>query len=150
MSSDPNDFTRRVLGWGLAAPLIDGGDIGRDIVLVKRPGSGKLDLGCVVGGDNLGQDLAMALTTARGSDPFDVSFGFDGLLALVEETEPVMIRERLRASVAKLVAADPRVRTVTAVEVSTTGSGNERTLGLEVSVDTIAGDQAAVSTVVPP
>jgi hypothetical protein len=145
MPIDPQDLSRRVLGWGLAAPLIDGGDVGRDLVLVKRPGSGLLDLGCVAGARNLGQDLAMALTTARGADPFDVGFGFDGLLALVEETEPAMIRERLRASVAKTVVADPRVRTVVAVEVTSNGSGNERVLGLQVTVDTIVGEQAVVA-----
>ena len=38
--------------------------------------------------DNLAQSLAVALTTALGSDVFNTDFGFDGLNALVEETDP--------------------------------------------------------------
>jgi phage baseplate assembly protein W len=136
-------FVRRTLGWGVAAPLIEPGDNGRDLVLAPRPGTGRLDLACVEGADNLGQDLAIALTTGRGDDAFNTEFGFDGMSAFVEESSAAMVRERLRASVAKTVAQDPRVRTVNAVEIDA-GGGPTRTLNLRVEVDTIASDTAAI------
>lgn len=145
--SDPDPrrtFARRTLGWGAAAPLIEPGDLGRDLVLAPRPGSGRLDLACVEGADNLGQDLAIALTTGRGADPFNADFGFDGLAALVEEQAPSLVRERLRASVAKTVALDPRVRTVTAIEVEDAQPDATRTLTLRVAVDTIASDPTSL------
>jgi phage baseplate assembly protein W len=155
-------FVRRTLGWGAAAPQIESGDVGRDLLLLPRPGSGRLDLACVEGAGNLSQDLAIALTTGRGSDPFNGDFGFDGLTALVEEQEPALVRERLRASVAKTVAADPRVRSVTAIDVDDgrQGAGRAprteaedealrqtrvtRTLSLRIVVDTIASDAASI------
>jgi phage baseplate assembly protein W len=137
---------RRTLGWGVAAPLVSPGDVGRDLVMARRPGSSRLDLACVEGAANLGQDLAVALTTGKGDDPFNVEFGFDGLAALVEAQAPSLVRERLRASVAKTVARDPRVRTVTAVEAQEGSSGPTRTLGLRVEVDTIASEAASLTT----
>jgi len=142
-------FARNILGWGAAAPLIEPGDVGRDLVLMPRGGSGRLDLGCVEGAHNLGQDLAMALTTGLGTDPFNAEFGFDGLSALVEEQAPSLVRERLRASVAKTVARDPRVRAVTAIEVDDRSGGVARVLTLHVTVDTIASEAAALVTTLP-
>jgi hypothetical protein len=139
-------FVRRTLGWGAAAPLIEPGDVGRDLVLVPRAGSGRVDLACVEGAENLGQDLAVALTTGPGADPFNADFGFDGLSALVEEQEPALVRERLRASVAKTVARDPRVRTVTAIEVEDGSTSATRRLSLRVEVDTIASDSTSLIT----
>jgi phage baseplate assembly protein W len=147
--SDPDPrrtLARRTLGWGAAAPLVESGDVGRDIVLMARDGSGRLDLACVEGAQNLGQDLAVALTTGLGTDPFNAGFGFDGLAAMVKEQAPALVRERLRASVAKTVARDPRVRTVTAVEVEDRSSGLARVLTLRVAVDTISSDAAAMVT----
>jgi hypothetical protein len=138
-------FARRTLGWGAAAPLIEPGDVGRDIVLMPRDGSGRLDLACVEGAQNLGQDLAVALTTGLATDPFNAQFGFDGLTAMVEEQAPALVRERLRASVAKTVARDPRVRAVTAVEVEDRSASVARVVTLRVTVDTIAGDTAALA-----
>jgi phage baseplate assembly protein W len=141
--ADPRrTLARRTLGWGAAAPLVEPGDIGRDIVLMPRPGSGRLDLACVQGSVNLGQDLAIALTTGLGSDPFNAEFGFDGIAALIEEQAPALTRERMRASVAKTVMRDPRVRSVTTVEVDQAGAA--RTLTLRVTVDTIASDTASL------
>jgi len=148
--SDPHrTFVRNILGWGAAAPLIEPGDVGRDLVLVPRAGSGRIDLGCVEGALNLGQDLAIALTTGLGTDPFDAGFGFDGLSALVEGQAPSLIRERLRASVAKTVARDPRVRAVTAIEVDDRSGGPARVLTLHVAVDTIASEAADLVTTLP-
>jgi hypothetical protein len=57
-----------------------------------------------------------------------------------------MLRERLRASVAKLVAQDPRVRAVAAVDVSDPTGAVTRTLSLEVEVETIVGDGTSLTT----
>jgi phage baseplate assembly protein W len=150
--AEPNPrrtLARRMLGWGPAAPLIEPGDTGRDVVLVPRDGSGRLDLACVEGAANLGQDLAVALTTGLGTDPFNSAFGFDGLAAMVDEQTPALVRERMRASVAKTVTRDPRVRTVTAVDVQDGSGGPARVLTLRVAVDTIASDVAVMVTNLP-
>jgi phage baseplate assembly protein W len=147
MANEAERRVRQLLGWGIAAPLISPEDIGRDIAFARRT-NGNVDLACVVGVQNLGQDLAMSLTTARGEDPLNTDFGFDGLLAFVEETSTNLIRERLRASVAKAVASDPRVRAVTAVDIQDTDPAL-RILDLRVSVDTIAGSSVEVGSTVP-
>ena len=141
-------IARRALGWGAAAPLLSAGDLVRDIALVPRE-DGSLDLACVAGPANLGQDLALALTTRLGADPLDSGFGFDGMTALVVETSTTMVRERLRASVAKLVARDPRVRSVNVVEIDDAVSLATRTLSLRVEVNTIVGSGASLATVLP-
>ena len=92
---------------------------------------------------------AIALTTGLGTDPFNAAFGFDGLSALVEEQAPALVRERLRASVAKTVARDPRVRAVTAIEVDDRSGGPARVLTLHVAVDTIASEAADLVTTLP-
>ena len=43
---------------------------------------------------------------------FDTGFGFDGLNALVEETNPVIARERVRVAVIQVLRRDPRVRRI--------------------------------------
>jgi|RhiMetdeSRZDD1v2_1073273.scaffolds.fasta_scaffold12957_2 phage baseplate assembly protein W len=139
-------LARRALGWGAAAPLVDADDLGRDLVLVPRDGSGRRDLACVEGAVNLGQDLALALTTGLGTDPFNADFGFDGIAAMVEPQPATLTRERLRASVAKTVARDPRVRAVTTVDVSEGSAGIERVLRLRVVVDTITSDVGSLAT----
>lgn len=141
-------LARRTLGWGAAAPLVSSDDLVRDLALARR-GSGALDLACVAGPANLGQDLAIALTTRLGADPLDPGFGFDGMTALVIETSAMMVRQRLRASVAKLIAQDPRVRSVNAVEVDDAASLASRTFSLRVEVDTIVGSGASLATVLP-
>jgi hypothetical protein len=86
-----------LLGWGLAAqPTQPNVDIGRDIELVDGP-NGR-DLARVIGMDSLVQDLSVAFTTVLGADVFNTAFGFDGLRALVEETNPILVRERVRIS----------------------------------------------------
>src|SRR5687768_4441507 len=102
----------RVLGWAPACDPIDQpagaaggplgvltgrGDLGRDLRLAAGP-NGR-DLARVRGLDNLAQSLAIALTTLLGSDLFNTEFGFDGLNALVEETSPLLTRERVRVAV---------------------------------------------------
>ena len=65
---------------------------------------------------------------------------------MVEEQAPALIRERLRASVDKTVARDPRVRSVTTVAVEDGNAGPSRALTLRVTVDSIASDTAALVT----
>src|SRR4051794_17680071 len=103
---------RRLLGWGMACPaLYPGIDLSRDIELAGG------DLALVQGFDNLAQDLTVALTTALGADPFNTGYGFDGVNALVEETNPMLVRERVRISVIKLLKNDPRVRRILDVKL---------------------------------
>jgi phage baseplate assembly protein W len=114
---------RRLLGWSAACPeTLPGVDLGRDLALVTDA-DGKVDLGRVQGIDNLAQSLTIALTTLLGSDIFNTDFGFDGLNALVEESSPVLVRERVRVSIVQLLRKDPRVRRI--VDVNLAGGGFE-------------------------
>jgi phage baseplate assembly protein W len=138
---------RRALGWGLQAPLLSpGGDHGRDLVLSS--GVNGRDLALVVGVDNLAQGLALALTTLLGSDVFNVRFGFDGLNALVEETNPMIARERIRVAVIQVLRQDPRVRRVLDVKLGHEGEGqgmvDRRRLKVEVAFETVTGESVKV------
>jgi phage baseplate assembly protein W len=132
---------RRLLGIGLRADLITPADTARDVVL-RRTASG-VDLDLVEGIDALGQDLAVALTTLRGSDPFDVTYGFTGLEVLATAISPVLAREALRAAVAALVSADPRVRQVT--DVAVTVPTHAAPIAVAVGFEAVSGDPAAIS-----
>src|SRR5689334_4444568 len=99
---------QRLLGRGMACSPVSGADLGRDLTLVSGPRG--VDLARVSGIDNLGQSLQIALTTLLGSDVFNTDFGFDGLNALATETDPILVRERLRISVVQVLRRDPRVR----------------------------------------
>lgn len=98
--------------------------------------------------DCLSQSLEIALTTALGSDIFNTDFGFDGLRALAEETSAVLVRERVRISVVRVLQKDARIRGILDVSLgdgaARTGSGFGR---LEVSVgfETVSGEQATAS-----
>jgi phage baseplate assembly protein W len=167
----------RMLGWSPACEPLDqvggatggplqtltgSGDLGRDLRLALGP-NGR-DLARVRGLDNLGQSLAIALTTLLGSDLFNTEFGFDGLNALVEETNPLLVRERVRVSVIQVLRRDPRVRQIVDVKLQdgrldptggTQSSGNDpeeaarqrlsRTLGVRVAFETITADQASIA-----
>jgi len=101
----------RLLGWSLSCPLIEpGARLGRDLELTN--GEHGLDLERVRGMDALTLALSIALTTLRGNDVFNVDFGFDGLNALVEETDPLLARERIRVAVAQLLGREPRVKNI--------------------------------------
>jgi hypothetical protein len=151
---------RRVLGRGLACTLIDPGlDLGRDLQVGTGPNG--LDLVAVDGIDNLNQCLEIGLTTALSSDVFNTGFGFDGINALVDGTDPVLMREQARISVIKLLQADSRVRSIIDLQVldgrllpppgvPDDASIEEkidawRTLSVDVSFEVITGGQAVVS-----
>lgn len=136
---------RALLGVGVRADLVSAGDTARDLVL-RATGTG-VDLALVDGVDTLCQDLAVGLTTLRGSDPFNLRFGFLGLNPLVEQTSPVLAREGLRSAVVEMVAADPRVRRVVDLSApSPTGDIVSRRLDVTVSFEAVSGDPATLNT----
>jgi hypothetical protein len=145
---------RRLLGWGLACrEIMPGADLGRDLELAS--GDGGRDLARVEGMDNLTQDLSIALTTLLGSDVFNTRLGFDGLNALVDETDPVLARERVRIGVIQVLRNDARVRRI--VDVKLAGgqlelpSAGSRQLDITVTFETVAAEQAtlALGKVIP-
>ena len=101
------------LGRGPALVRLSSEDLGVDLAL-EADGS---DLLLVEGGDALAQDLEVALTTGLGADPFDQSFGFDGIPALAEETDPILQRERIRIAIVRVLQRDPRITALRSVEL---------------------------------
>ena len=111
---------RRVFGWGVRSEPIDQiVTYCRDIQLTRNV-SGATDLDLADGFGALEQDLRTALGTALGADPLNTGFGFDGLRIVSEETDRLLLRERLRGAVVQVLRADPRVISVTRVLI-----GNE-------------------------
>lgn len=155
MSEEQSILQQRLLGTGIACdPIQPGFDVGRDLRLAT--GEGGIDLEAVEGMDNLVQSLEIALTTALGSDVFNTGFGFDGVNALVEETRPLLIRERVRIAAIKTLTADPRVKGIIDLKIldgrlepvagaPAQQSGSARTLAVSVVFETIAGDQGTAS-----
>jgi hypothetical protein len=150
---------RKLLGTGLACRPVDAGlDIGRDLALTRGPGG--LDLAMVDAMDNLTQCLEVALTTLLGSDVFNTEFGFDGINALVEETDRVLVRERIRVSIIRLLGRDARVRRIVDLKLldrrlnapeaggadtdPATRLDHWRTVDVQVSFETVAGDRALI------
>lgn len=138
----------RLLGWSVACePLLPGVDHGRDLVLQGGDGA-PLDLARVASMDCLAQSLSIALTTALGSDVFNTDFGFDGLNALVEETEPAIMRECVRISVVEVLRKEPRVRQILDVDLGDDRlrppSADTRTLEVSVSFETVSLDRATM------
>jgi phage baseplate assembly protein W len=138
---------RRLLGRGLACdPIAPGVDLGRDLRVTQ--GTDGTDFAMVDGIYNLGQSLAIGLTTLRGSDIFNLDFGFDGLNAMVEETNPVLVRERVRVGVIQLLRKDPRVRRIVDVKLGDGRldgvSAGSRELDVRVAFETVSGEQMTV------
>lgn len=138
----------RALGWGLACEeVMPGVDLGRDIRLVEGPNG--LDFARVSGIDNLAQSLKIALTTCLGSDIFNTDHGFDGLNALAEETNPVMVRERVRISIIQLLRKDPRVLSIVDVKLGDERLDpfvtRDRLLDVRVVFEVVSGDRITVN-----
>ena len=151
---------RRALGTSLACPLVQPGlDLGRDLQLAT--GQNGLDFAALDGIDNLSQCLEIGLTTALGADVFNVGFGFDGINALVDGTDPTLVREQVRISVIRLLQSDSRVRSIIDLQVldgrllpqagAPAGASLQdaidawRTLQVDVSFEVITGESAVVS-----
>jgi hypothetical protein len=147
-SPDAEIRRRRLLGVGVRADLVSSADVLRDVVLTDSAG-GK-DLALVVGIDNLGQCLAVGLTTLRGSDVFNQRFGFLGLTPLTQQTSPVLAREGVRSAVAEYLASDPRVRRILDLQVdnpmSAPTGGDRRVLDVRVSFEAVSGDTASLTS----
>lgn len=117
---------RRLLGWGLRSVSVAGDvELAQDIVIEAG------DLALVAGTDALRQDISAALVTALGSDPLNVTFGFDGFEAVASEPDRFLLRERLRVSVINLLRRDGRVAQVDqvligAAEIAAARSGAVR------------------------
>lgn len=148
-AADKAALERQMLGWGPIAQTF-GPDITMDIVLSDGPGP--RDLTIATGMDCLVQDLRVALTTALGADPLNADFGFDGVRALAEETDPILQRERIRGALVRVLQRDPRVRRVIDVRIGqevTAAEGNVAppigVLPATVQFATIVGDTATVS-----
>ena len=154
--ADPH---RRSLGWGLRCEAIARGvDIGRDLVLAAEPSAGAIDLAATAGAANLTQCLTVALTTALGDDVFDTGFGFDGIRALTEDTSALMVRERVRVAIIRVLKRDPRVRSIVDLKIldrrlDLAGRALDapddpdawRTLRVNVVFETVAGDTNTLS-----
>jgi phage baseplate assembly protein W len=135
MDAAPDQLRLRLLGWSVACPPISPGlDVGRDLVLAGG------DLARVESIDALGQSLALALTTALGSDVFNTAFGFDGVNALSDEPDARLARERVRISVIKVLQAEPRVRQIVDVDLDDAS----RALNVRVAFETVSLDQATI------
>jgi phage baseplate assembly protein W len=144
---DREQARRSLLGRAPASPLIfPGTDIVRDLRLASGPDG--TDLAFLQGMDTLTQALSVALTTLLGSDVFNTDFGFDGLAAVADETNPVLARERIRVGVVTVLRKEPRVRRIVDVNL---GDGRlepveagTRELHVRVAFEAITGDQANV------
>jgi phage baseplate assembly protein W len=153
---------RRILGWGLACdPIYPGLDLGQDLKMTVDT-NGRRDFARVEAMDNLSQSLEFALTTLLGSDIFNTRFGFDGLNALVEETNPVLMRERVRIAIIQVLRQDPRIRRIVDLKLldarldrpdaSTDNNLSPeerlerwRTLDVRVVFETISGDETSIN-----
>jgi phage baseplate assembly protein W len=153
-TSAPSVIQARTLGRGLACVATEPGeDISRDLVLTTGP---VVDLAMVDGIENLDQCLTIALTTGLGSDVFNTAFGFDGLNAMVEETNGALVRERVRVAVINVLSSDSRVRSITDLNVDPSPSAASgltlteqiaawRSLNVAVAFQAITGQQAVVT-----
>lgn len=157
---------RRILGWGLACnPIYPSLDIGRDLEMTV--GANGRDFVRVEAMDNLGQSLEIALTTLFGSDIFNTQFGFDGLNALVEETNPILMRERVRISIIQLLRKDYRIRQIVDLKLldarlnSPESSADNslsleeklerwRSLDVKIVFETISGEEFSINLGVNP
>lgn len=145
MATDPRaDLLRsNVLGRGLRLdPASDDGS--RDLSVTLTP-QGTLDLALVAGIDNLGQALAVAITTPLGGDVFNLQFGFDGLNALADQSTPVVQRERVRVAIVNLLRRDSRVARVVDVRLldarlDSPSTGAARQLDVRVVFETVSAD----------
>ncbi|HET8922547.1 MAG TPA: hypothetical protein VFN26_06075 [Candidatus Acidoferrum sp.] len=145
---DKQLLQQRLLGWSLACePTLPGVDLGRDLRLELGP-TGR-DFARVSAMDNLGQNLTIALTTRLGDDIFNSQFGFDGLNAIAEGTETILVRERIRISIIQVLRRDPRIRRILDVKLDDgrleSAPAGSRELDVSVAFETVTGDQNTIS-----
>ena len=149
-----DNVRRQLLGRGITCDLIYDTpylDIGQDIRLAHSEHG--LDFDFVEGLENLAQVLRITLTTPLGSDIFNIQFGFDGLNALAEESDPILTRERVRVSIIRLLQREPRIRRI--IDVQFDGEGETETidssaaglrhLNVYVTCEAVSGDETTTN-----
>ncbi|WP_207537835.1 hypothetical protein [Sabulicella rubraurantiaca] len=103
----------------------------------------------VRGAEAVAQALTLAMVTLRGSDLFDLRFGFAGLAALAGEADPLLRRERLRLAVIDVLRAEPRIRRIVSVRLGGAEDGpphrdpGSRVLEVLAEFETVAGTRQA-------
>jgi phage baseplate assembly protein W len=146
----------RMLGKGLTLGAVyPGYDLGFDLELASGPNGS--DLAMLSGFENLAQALRVAMLTLRGSDVFNVAFGFDGLNALTQPEQANLVRDRIRVSVINVLRTDPRVKRIHDIRLgeddratmAESAPQNERAaarnrLTVKVVFETISGEEVAI------
>jgi hypothetical protein len=140
--SDPT-LARAVLGRGLALTPVPGGEPALDLVWSTGTGGSAGGPALVEGSDNLAQDLAVALLTPLGSDPFNAGFGFDGLRVLSLALGPAMREQMLEVAVVRTLLADSRVTDV--VEVVLEPLDDARRQVVRATVRTVLGAEVPMT-----
>ena len=88
------------------------------------------------------------MTTLLDSDVFNTDFGFDGLNALATETDPILLRERVRIAVIQVLRRDPRVRRIVDVKLGDgrleAPAAGSRELDVKVVFETVTADQSTI------
>ncbi|MFF4911224.1 hypothetical protein ACFY2T_40895 [Streptomyces sp. NPDC001260] len=137
-ATTPTDATlaRAVLGRGLALTQVAGGEPALDLAWSDGPT-------LVEGADNLAQDLAVAVLTPLGSDPFNTGFGFDGLRVLSLALGPLLRDEMLRVAVVRTLLADSRVTDVVDVVLEPLDAGRQQVV--RATVRTVLGGEVPMT-----
>jgi|GEM_PF-2536951 phage baseplate assembly protein W len=94
---------------------------GRTLVLangdlvIERGAEGQRDLMLIAGRLELAQGIQVLISTPRGSDIFNVLFGFDIYQTLMQPQAVREMRELVRMCVVKALAQEPRIRQIRAI-----------------------------------
>jgi len=132
---------RAVLGHGFALAAPAGQPAALDLVWQDGPQGG--GPAWVEGVDNLAQDLAVALLTPLGSDPFNTGFGFEGLSVLTLDLGTALREQLLQVSIVRTLTADSRVAEVSDVVLEPLDL--QRRQVVRVTVRTVLGQEVPMT-----
>jgi hypothetical protein len=137
---------RAVLGRGLALVPVGDGGVAHDLRWDATDGGGR-HLRMVEGVENLAQDLAVAVLTPLGGDPFDTAFGFGGLSVLTLDISAPLAEELLRLSLERTLVADARVAEVTelVIEPRDPDRPDDRRRVVRATIRTVLSDEARLA-----